>query len=224
MEQPRRQQRQPVHLQDCKVNLDDEVDDNGNLVHFAFLADSEPMRLADVIQHLKWQEAMNEELMAIEKKNKWKLTDLPKEHKAIDVKWVYKVKVKENGEIDIYKARLVAKGFEQRKGYDYEEIFSPVARMEIVRLIISLAAQRQWKIHQMDVKSTFLNDPLDEEVYVKQSSDFIKFGKEEKVYRLTKALYGLKQAPKAWNKRIDSFLHATGFKKMCIRSWSLCKD
>ena len=70
MERPRRQQRQPVHLQDCEVNLDDEVDDNGDLVHFAFLTDSEePVRLADVIQHPKWQKAMNEELMAIEKNN-----------------------------------------------------------------------------------------------------------------------------------------------------------
>jgi len=75
--------------------------------------------------------------------------------------------VKANGEIDRYKTRLVAKGFEQREGYDYEEIFSPIARMQIVRLIIALATQRQWKIHQMDVKSTFLNGPLDEEVYVK---------------------------------------------------------
>ena len=69
MERPRRQQRQPVHLQNCEVNLDDEVDDNGDLVHFAFLTDSEHVRLADVIQHPKWQKAMNEELMAIEKNN-----------------------------------------------------------------------------------------------------------------------------------------------------------
>ena len=135
------------------------------MVHFAFLADSEPVRLADAIQHPKWQETMNG-LMAIEKNNTWQLTDLPKGPKAIHVKWVYKIKVKANGEIDRYKARLVAKGFEQREGYDYEEIFFPVARMKIVRLIIALAAQRQWKIHQMDVKFAFLNGPLDEEVYV----------------------------------------------------------
>ena len=187
MERPRRPHRQPVHHQDYKVNLDDEVDDNGDLVHFSFLADSELMRLADVIQHPKWQEAMNEELMAIEKNNAWQLTDLPKGHKAIDVKWLYKIKVKANGEIDRYKARLVAKGFEQREGYDYEEIISLVARIETVRLIIALAAQRKWKIHQMDVKSAFLNGPLDEEVYVKQSPGFIQSGKEEKVYILTKA-------------------------------------
>jgi len=70
---------------------------------------------------------MNEKLMAIEKNNTWQLTDLPKGHKVIDVKWVYKIKVKANGETDRYKARLVAKEFEQRKGYDYVEIFSPVA-------------------------------------------------------------------------------------------------
>jgi len=69
MERPRRQQRQPVHLQDCEVNLDDEVDDNGDLVHFVFFADSEPVRLVDAIQHPKWQEAMNEEMMVIEKNN-----------------------------------------------------------------------------------------------------------------------------------------------------------
>jgi len=109
---------------------------------------------------------MNEELMAIEKNNTWQLTDLPKGHKPTDVKWVYKIKVKANGEIDRYKARLVAKGFEQRKGYDYEEIPSLVARMETMKLIIALAAQRQWKIHKMDVKSVFLNDPLDEAEYV----------------------------------------------------------
>ena len=88
MERPRRQQRQLVHLQDCEVNLDDDVDDNGDLVHFAFLADSKPVRLANAIQHPKWQEAMNEELMAIEKNNTWQLTDLLRGHKTIDVKWV----------------------------------------------------------------------------------------------------------------------------------------
>ena len=86
--------------------------------------------------------------------------------------------------------------------------------METVRLIIALVAQRQWKIHQMDVKSAFLNGPLDEEVYIKQLSGFIQFGKGEKVYRLTKALYGLKQTPRAWNKRIYSFFHATGLKNV----------
>jgi len=85
--------------------------------------------------------------------------------------------------------------------------------METVRLIIASATQRQWKIHQMDIKFAFLNDALDDEVYVKQSSGFIQSHKEEKVYRLTKALYGLKRAPRAWNKMIDSFLHAIGFKK-----------
>ena len=155
------------------------------------------MSLVDAIQNPKWQEAMNEELMAIEKNNTWQLTDLLKGQKEIDMKCVCKIKVKANGEIDRCKARLMTKGFEKREGYDYEEIFSPVARLEIMRLIIALAAQRQLKIHQMDVKSAFLNGPLDEEVYVKQPSGFIQSGKEDKVYRLTKSLYGLKQAPRA---------------------------
>jgi len=89
--------------------------------------------------------------------------------------------MKANGEIDRYKARLVAKGFEQREDYDYEEIFSPVAQMETSRLIIALPSKRQWKIYQMEVKFAFLNDSLDEEVYVKQPLGFIQSSKEEKV-------------------------------------------
>lgn len=138
VERPRRERRQPTSLQDYEVSLDNEINDDGEFVHFSFLTDLKSVGLEDAIQNPKWQKAMNEELTAIEKNNTWQLTDLPKGHKAIDVKWVYKIKVKANGEIDKYKARLVAKGFEQREGYDYEEIFSPVARMEIVRSLLWL--------------------------------------------------------------------------------------
>lgn len=140
---------------------------------------------------------MDEEMTAIEKNGTWELTNLPRSHKAIDVKWVFKIKMKSNGEVERYKAMLVAKRFKQRQGYDYEEIFYPVARMDTVRLIIVVAAQKQWKIHQMDVKSAFLNGPLDEEVYVKQPPGFVQCGKEEKVSILKRALYGVKQAPQA---------------------------
>ncbi|CAL9005801.1 unnamed protein product, partial [Prunus brigantina] len=110
-----------------------------------------------------------------------------------------------------YKARLVAKGYKQKYGIDYEEVFAPVARLDTVRLLISLAAHHNWKIYQLDVKSAFLNGVLDEEVYVEQPEGFKIKGEEQKVYRLKKALYGLKQAPRAWNSRIDCYLQENGF-------------
>jgi Reverse transcriptase (RNA-dependent DNA polymerase) len=84
---------------------------------------------------------MDDEIHAIEKNDTWMLTSLPRGHKAISVKWVYKKKMNPQGEVEKYKARLVAKGYKQQVGVDYEEVFAPVARMETIRLLIALAAQ-----------------------------------------------------------------------------------
>ena len=94
-------------------------------------------------------------------------------------------------------ARLVTKGYSQRAGIDYDEVFAPVPLLETVRLIISLAAQNSWRIHQMDVKSTFLNGDLEDEVYIEQPKSYTVKGEEDKVLRLKKAIYGLKQTPRA---------------------------
>ena len=123
----------------------------------------------------------------------------------IGVKWVYKTKRNAKGEIERHKARLVAKGYSQKAGIDYDEVFAPVARLETIRLIISLAAQNKWKIHQMDVKSAFLNGVLEEEVYIQQPSGYEVKSHKDKVLRLKKALYELKQTPRAWNNRIDKY-------------------
>ena len=96
-----------------------------------------------------------------------------KGHKAIGVKWVYKVKKNVKGEIEKDKARLVAKGYSKKTWIDYDEVFAPIARLETISLIISLAAQNKWKIHQMDVKSAFLNGVLEEEVYIEQPMGYI---------------------------------------------------
>ena len=157
---------------------------------------------------------MKEELRAIEKNNTWELVERTNK-KPIDVKWIYKVKQRPNGEIAKYKARLVAIGFLQQPGIDFNEVYAPVARIKKIRIVVSIAAYRGWKMHQLDVKSAFLNGPLEEEVYVTQPPGFDVKGQESKVYRLRKALYGLKQAPRAWNKRIDSFLIEAGFTK-CV--------
>jgi Reverse transcriptase (RNA-dependent DNA polymerase) len=105
---------------------------------------------------------------------------------------VYKKKMTPEGTIERHKARLVVKGYQQKAEIDYDEVFVLVARMETIQLLISQAAQNEWPVHQMDVKSSFLNSMLEEEVYVEQPLGYIKFGKEHKVLRLKKALYGLK--------------------------------
>nr|GEV66681.1 retrovirus-related Pol polyprotein from transposon TNT 1-94 [Tanacetum cinerariifolium] len=101
----------------------------------------------------------------------------------------------------------------KNEGVDFEEICVPVAHFETVRLVLALAAQKQWKVYQFDVKSAFLNDDLQEEVYVCQPPGFENLKEENKVYQLKKALYGLKQAPRAWYNKIDTFFHENGFER-----------
>ena len=160
-----------------------------------------------------WREAMQTEIEAIERNNTWKLTDLPPNHKAIDLKWVFKEKKNTNGKIVKHKARLVAKGYVQKFGVDFLEVFAPVTRMEMVRLLLALAAYNEWQVHHIDVKSAFLNGELLEEVYVTQPRGFEKEGEEHKVYKLSKALYGLRQAPRAWYARLSIYLVKLGFTK-----------
>ena len=154
---------------------------------------------------------MIEELSSIEDNQTWQLTSLPPGHRAIGLKWVYKVKKDARGEVLKHKARLVAKGYVQQHGIDYYEVFAPVARLESVRVLLALAANAGWAVHHMDVKSAFLNGELQEEVYVQQPPGFVVAGKEHLVLRLNKALYGLKQAPRAWNTKLDTCLGKLGF-------------
>jgi len=135
---------------------------------------------------------MLEEMAAVEENRTWELVDPPAGCRPIGLKWVFKVKRNERGEVVRHKARLVAKGFVQREGIDFEEVFAPVARMESVRLLLALAAVRCWKVHHLDVKSAFLNGELAEEVYVQQPPGFVITGEEHRVLRLRKALYGLR--------------------------------
>ncbi|CAL5390436.1 unnamed protein product [Camellia sinensis] len=154
---------------------------------------------------------MVEELAAIEKNRTWEMMDLPEGKNATGLKWVFKTKFGADGSIQKHKARLVAKGYAQQHGIDFEETFSPVARFETVRIIFALAAQLQWPVYQLDVKSAFLNGDLQEEVYVTQPEGFMIEGKETKVYKLRKTLYGLKQAPRAWYSKIDGYFQQNGF-------------
>ncbi|KAJ7962054.1 Retrovirus-related Pol polyprotein from transposon TNT 1-94 [Quillaja saponaria] len=195
-----------------------EVIEDVNL--FCLVADSEPLFFEEAENDKKWRQAMDEEIIAIEKNDTWELANLPKDHKAIGVKWVYKVKKNAKGEVEKYKARLVAKGYAQKQGINYEEVFAPVARLETIRLLISFAAHKHWKIYQLDVKSAFLHGFLEEEVYIDQPEGYVIEGQEGKVLKLKKALYGLKQAPRAWNNRIDKYFQENGFVR-CPHEYAL---
>ncbi|KAM1087183.1 hypothetical protein ACFX2B_012591 [Malus domestica] len=184
-----------------------------NLTLFCLFVDCEPVDFQEVVQDTKWRKAMDEEIEAIQKNDTWELIILLKGHKAIRVKWVYKTKKNANREVERYKARLVANGYSQRAGIDYDKVFAPVARLETIRLLISLAAQNKWKIQQMDVKSAFLNGVLEEEVYIQQPPGYEIKRHEDKVLKLKKAPYGLKQAPQAWNSCIDKYFQENNFTK-----------
>ena len=141
------------------------------------------------------------------------LVNRPAHKKAIGVKWIYRTKFNADGSINKHKARLVVKGYAQMVGVDFSETFAPVARLDTIRILLALAAQNGWTIHQMDVKFAFLNGYLEEEIFVEQPEGFVIQGEEEKVYLLKKALYGLKQAPRVWYNRIDAHLLDLGFTK-----------
>ena len=127
----------------------------------------------------------------------WKLVDRPQHKQPIGVKWVYRTKLNPDGSINKYKARLVVKGYAQMFGVDFLETFAPVARLDTIRMLLSLIAHKRWKVYHLDVKSAFLNDYLQEEIYVEQPEGFQIKGEEQKVYKLKKTLYGLKQTPRA---------------------------
>ena len=116
---------------------------------------------------------------------------------------MFKVKVEEHNLKPRYKARLVVKGFGQRKGIDFDKIFSPVVKMYSIRTVLGLAASLSLEIEQIDVKTTFLHGDLEEEIYMEQPEGFKVDGKENFVCKLKKSLYGLKQAPRQWYKKFN---------------------
>lgn len=177
------------------------------------IGEEEPSNFEEAKLDPAWTRAMEEEISAIQKNKTWELVDLPKGFEPVGLKWVFKLKKDAQGDIIKRKARLVAKGYVQRPGVDFDEVFAPVTRLETVRLLIAVAAYEGWEIHQMDVKSAFLNGELQEEVYVTQPPGFETAGEEHKVLKLFKALYGLRQAPRAWNSKLDESLRKLQFRR-----------
>nr|GEW00680.1 retrovirus-related Pol polyprotein from transposon TNT 1-94 [Tanacetum cinerariifolium] len=176
---------------------------------------AEPKNIKEAMVDSAWIEAIQEELHQFDGLQVWELVDKPFGKSIIRLKWLCKNK-KDKDQIMIRnKARLVAKGYAQEEGIDFES-FAPVARLEAVWIFIAYPAHKSFPIYQMDMKMTFLNGPLKEEVYVAQPDRFIDPDHQEKVYRLRKALYGLKQAPRAGYDELLQFLISKGFTKGTI--------
>ena len=160
-----------------------------------------------------WMKAMQEEMESLPKNNTYELVKLPKGRKALRNKWVYKLKKDGRGDLVKYKARLVVKGFGQKKGIDFDEIFSPIVKLSSIRIILGLATNQDLEIEQLDVKTAFLHGDLEEEIYMQQPEGFEDKRKEDLVCKLKKSLYGLKQAPRQWYKKFDSFMVGHGYQR-----------
>ena len=176
--------------------------------------DDEPNTFKEVVScpaKDKWINAMEEELESMKVNQVWELVDLPIGRRAIGNKWVLKIKHKVDGSIERFKARLVAKGFTQQEGIDYEETFSHVVRFTSIRLILALVACLDLELHQMDVKTAFLNGELDEEIYMDQPTGFVKEGNKHKVCKLLKSIYGLKQSSRQWYFCFQEVVLSNGF-------------
>ncbi|PHT29367.1 hypothetical protein CQW23_31044 [Capsicum baccatum] len=148
-----------------------------------FLLENEPRTFKEAMSSSDssfWKEAVDSEIDSILSNHMWELVDLPPENKPLGSKWIFKRKMKTDGTIDKYKARLVVKGFNQKEGLDYFDTYSPVTRITSIRMLIALAAVYDLQIHQMDVKTAFLNGELEEEIYMEQPEGFVVPGKENK--------------------------------------------
>jgi hypothetical protein len=141
--------------------------------------------------------AIQEELNNFKRNKVWSLVPHPKQN-VVGTKWVFHNKQDEYGVVIRNKVSLVAKGYAQITCLDFEETIAPLSRLESIRILLAYVAHHSFKLFQMDVKSTFLNGPINEEVYVEQPPRFKDDRYPDHVYELSKALYGLKQAPRAW--------------------------
>ena len=175
---------------------------------------NEPATLEEALaseQAELWRQAADDEMASLLANKTWELEPTPPGVKPIPVKWVFKVKRDSTGNIERYKARLVAKGFRQREGIDYEEVFAPVSKYTTVRTLMALAAAQDLEIHQLDIKTAFLNGELEEDVWVEQPPGY-KSGDGTLACHLHKSLYGLKQAPRTWHGKLSQELAALDFK------------
>ncbi|CAL8168114.1 unnamed protein product [Prunus armeniaca] len=169
-------------------------------------------KVSESLKDPKWVQAIKEEMKALEKNQTLTLETIPRGKKTIGCRWVFTIKHNADGSIERYKARLVTKGYTKTSGIDYEKTFAPVAKLNTVRVLLSLAANLDWPLHQFDVKNALLHGELTEEVYmdIPPSYNTTQTGT---ICRLRKALYGLKQLPRAWFGQFTMAMKNNGFKQ-----------
>jgi hypothetical protein len=148
-----------------------------------------------------WKQVVRSEMDSILSNGTWELVDIPYGCKPVGCNWVLKKKLRPDGTIDKYRARLVAMGYSEKEDEDFLDTYSPIARLTTIRVLLSLPASHGLLIHQMEVKSVFVNGELEEEIYMTQPDGFVVKGQEDKVCKLVKSFYGLKQAPKQWHEK-----------------------
>ena len=183
-----------------------------NFVSYScYLSQVEPTKVEEAFQDESWVEAMNDKLLQFQRNDVWTLIPRPEGEHTIGTKWIFRNKTDEQGDVIRNKARLVAQGYSQMEGVDYDETFSPVARMETIRILLALACHLKFKLYQMDVKTAFLNGLFKEDVYVAQPKGFIDPHFLDHVLYLKKALYGLKQASSAQYDWLTQYLVSHGF-------------
>jgi hypothetical protein len=151
------------------------------------LLEKEPTLFEEAIQKKEWVDAMTDEYQSIIKNNVWEIVPRPKSKDVVSSKWIFKIKHAADGSIENHKERFVARGFSQKEGIDYEETFAPVAIYTSIRTIIALVAKMKWKLHQMDVKTTFLNGVIEKEVYIEKPQGFEVEERKSHVCKLKKA-------------------------------------
>ncbi|KAI3723297.1 hypothetical protein L2E82_34775 [Cichorium intybus] len=168
----------------------------------------------------KWKEAMDSEIKSMYDNQVWNLVDNVPGRKTVGCKWIFKKKTDMDGKVHTFKARLVAKGFTQTPGIDYDETFSPVAKIKSIRIMLAIAAFHDYEIWQMDVKTAFLNGKLTEDVYMNQPEGFVDAKYPNKVCKLERSIYGLKQASRSWNlcfhEKVKEFVFSRSEDESCV--------
>jgi hypothetical protein len=214
---PWRDRKPPKHLADYVTDFeDDQVMAN---IDYCYRVAAFPQSYEEAIaspESKQWKAAMEDEINSLKENDTFTLTPLPESRKIVGGRWVYTIKESANGS-ETYKARYVAKGYSQVKGIDYQETFAPTANLTSVRVLMQLAAQHDLTLHQMDVKTAYLNAPIDCDIYMEQPEGFEVQSKGGRlVYKLNKSLYGLKQSGRNWNNLLHDYLVEDGFEQSSV--------
>ena len=215
---PERQKKRPVYLNDYVT--DDVSNISKCYVDYCYNIVGIPKTYNEAItspESYKWKEAMKDEIHSLDENNTYEFNELPEGKTVIGGKWVYAIKLGPNDE-EKFKARYVAKGYSQIKDINFKDTFAPTANLNSIKMLLQVALQYDLIIHQMDVKTAYLNADIDYEIYIEQPEGFIKTNEkgEKYVLKLNKSLYGLKQSSRNWNNLIHKFLIDNNFDQSLV--------